>query len=483
MPGRATITKAPRQGSRPSTPPAPHDGKQRRSSAALQLNNLETSALPSQALIAPLRTKVLFLNRSYWPDAEATGQLLTELCEDLAASFDVTVIAGQPNDNPTGAEYRRRGTEIRRGVRIRRVWHTRFAKRFLFGRIVNYLSFLWGAFWAALFARRPDLVVVETDPPLLCLIGWYLKRVRRAKLIVYIQDIHPDIGVALGKLNDGWLTHWLRRLMLRSYRSADRVAVLSRDMRQRMIDWGLPSEKIVPLANWVDTRQVRPIKVNNAFRARHQLDGDFVVMYSGNLGLCQRLEDVIAAAGHLRDRRDIRFLFVGEGALKKQLVARVVELGLGNVRFLPYEPKATLAESLSAADLHLVPLDPRVASCLMPSKLYGALASGTPIVTVAPNDCELADLTRRHRVGVVVPPGEPEKLAAAIASLAELPEDCRQMGRRARRLAESDYDRSTGVSQFRAMLGAALGFEGAVEQHPIVELGAGAGEPAPAAAE
>ncbi|MGA2616460.1 MAG: glycosyltransferase family 4 protein [Thermoguttaceae bacterium] len=402
------------------------------------------------------------MNRSYWPDAEATGQLLTELCEDLAPAFDVTVIAGQPNDNPTGVEYRRRGTEIHQGVRVRRVWHTRFPKRKLLGRIVNYLSFLLGALWAAVWVKRPDVVVVETDPPLLCLIGWYLQRVRGTKLVVYLQDIHPDIGIAIGKFRNGRLIRTLRRLMFRVYRGADRVVVLSRDMREHVIGSGVAPERVVCIPNWIDTAKVQPIKHNNPFREEHGLNGEFVVMYSGNLGLCQRLEDVIAAAGHLRHRKDILILLVGEGALKRQLEDQVVQLGLSNVRFLPYQPKSELASSLSAADVHLVPLDPRVAACLMPSKLYGVLASGTPLVAVAPDECELAELTRRHNIGVVAPPGEPEALADILARLADETWDLGEMGLRARRLAEAKYDRKCVTSRFDALLHEVLGIRPAV---------------------
>ena len=146
--------------------------------------------------------------------------------------------------------------------------------------------------------------------------------------------------------------------MFKIYRAADQVIVLSRDMRERVIESGVAPERVACIPNWVDTQQVRPIKRGNPFRERHKLDGTFVVMYSGNLGLCQRLEDVIAAAGCLRDRSAMLFLLVGGGALESKLKKQVLDLGLSNVRFLPYQPKAKLAESLSAADLHLVPLDP-----------------------------------------------------------------------------------------------------------------------------
>ncbi len=122
------------------------------------------------------RPRVLFLNRSYWPDAEATGQLLTELCEDLAASFDVTVIAGQPNQNPSGAGFRKSGWQDHGGVRIRRVWHTRFAKSFLPARLLNLVTYLFAALLAAVFVPRPDVIVAETDPPLLCLVALLLRR-------------------------------------------------------------------------------------------------------------------------------------------------------------------------------------------------------------------------------------------------------------------------------------------------------------------
>jgi glycosyltransferase involved in cell wall biosynthesis len=402
---------------------------------------------------------VLFLNRSYWPDTEATGQLLTELCEDLAPTMAVSVIVGQPNDNATGAAYRRRGVEVRHAVRIRRVRHTRFAKRSLPGRVCNYLSFFIAALWAAVWIERPDVVVVETDPPLLCLIGRYMQRIRGAKLVVYLQDIHPDIGIALGRIRNGPLVRTLRRLTFGAYRRADCVIVLSDDMRQRLADSGVDPRRIVCHRNWVDTELVQPLKSENPFRKHHGLHREFVVMYSGNLGLCQRLEDMIAAANLLRDRADIVFLLVGGGALEQRLKEQVGDLGLSNVRFLPYQPKAKLSESLSAAEVHLVPLDSRVASCLMPSKLYGVLASGTPLVAVAPEDCELAELTRRHAVGVVVAPGEPRALADAIQRLADRPGELPEMGRRARELAESQYDRKQATASFGRLLFEVLGCE------------------------
>ena len=402
------------------------------------------------------RPRVLFINRSYWPDAESTGQLLTELCEDLADRFEVTVLAGQPNQNPDQVAFRRRGPERRNGVTIRRVRHTRFPKRFLVGRLVNYLSFLLGALVAALRMPLPDVVVTESDPPLLALIGRVLQR-RGAKLVVYLLDIHPDIAVAMGKLRDGRMVRGLQRILHRVYRGADRIVTPGRDMQQRIARAGIDAREITVLPNWIDTTLVRPVKENNGFRQRHGLAGRFLVMYSGNLGLCQQLGDIIAAAGHLRHRPEILFVLVGDGALKASLEEQVRQLGLTNIRFFPYEPKSRLAESLSAADVHLVPLDPRVADCLMPSKLYGVLASGTPLVAIAPEDCELAQLARTDRLGAVAPPGQPEALADVLQAMHDRQADLAAMGRRARQLAEQSFDRRQITARFGDLLWDVLG--------------------------
>ncbi|MGE0761621.1 MAG: glycosyltransferase family 4 protein [Pirellulaceae bacterium] len=405
-----------------------------------------------------MNPSVVFLNRSYYPDAEATGQLLTELCEQLAATWDVTVIAGQPNQNPSGVPFRRWGVETHRHVTIQRVWNARFPKRWLPGRLLNVLSYLVLASWKVLtLPKRPDILVVETDPPLLCLIGAVARWRYGCKLVVYLQDIYPDLGIALGKLRDGWWTRWLRRAFVAVYRRADRVVVLSRDMRRVLLEADVRPDRIEIIPNWTDCSRVEPRKDDNAFRRRHGLHGRFVVMYSGNMGLCQGLDQLLDAARELRDRAEVTWLLIGDGARRRELERRVQREQLKNVRFLDYQPHTQLADSLSAADLHLVPLDARVSSFIMPSKLYGILASGTPLIAVAPADCELAELVVEHGVGFVSRPDRPAELAGLIARLAEAPESLSAVGVRARRLAVQEFDRAICTRRFGEVLEGVLG--------------------------
>lgn len=398
------------------------------------------------------RPRILFLNRSYWPEIEATGQLLTELLEDLGKQFEVAVIPGQPNQNPEHAAYSAVGFQRRNGVAIHRVFNTRFPKRRLLGRAINLASYCLWAFGTALFLERPEIIVVETDPPVLSLLGDFLRHWHGCKLVVYLQDIYPDLAVVLGKFPDSWWVRRLRALLFRVYRDADRVVVLSRDMQTLLVESGVPARKVACIPNWVDAQTVYPVKADNPFRLRHNINGEFVVMYSGNLGLTQRLEHVLHAAQRLRDRPDVMLFFVGDGALKRSLEQQAHELQLENVRFVDYQSRGDLAQSLSAADVHLVPLHPQLARCLMPSKLYGILASGTAVLAPAPAQSELGQTVREQGVGLVVSPEDPHALADAIRWCADHRDEVQRMGASARALAVANYDRPRVTARFAELL-------------------------------
>ena len=208
------------------------------------------------------------------------------------------------------------------------------------------------------------------------------------------------------------------------------MIVLGNDMRAVLSAADIPNERIVCLPNWADTTRIYPIRTGNAFRQRHGLDGKFVVMYSGNLGLSQNLDELLVAADLLRERDEIQFVLVGDGASRARLEQTARDKQLNNVRFLPYQPQAELAHSLSAADLHLVPLDARVTGCIVPSKLYGILAAGVPSLVVADDRCEASRVIRESGAGWVVSPGDPEFIARTIARCAENPRELEDASRR-----------------------------------------------------
>jgi colanic acid biosynthesis glycosyl transferase WcaI len=398
------------------------------------------------------RPRVLFLNRSYWPDAEATGQLLTELCESLASSFQVAVIPGQPNKNLDRVEYLRGGIEQRNGVEIRRVRHTQFDKSNLVARACNYVTYLLMTAWRSLWVSKVDILVTETDPFMLPLWGRWLRHWHRCKWICYLQDIHPDVGVAIGKLRWNGLTRWLRNRLTAAYQRADHVIVLSEDMRTHLLSRGLKSERISVIHNWADVDSLIPQKRDNPFRVREKIPAtSFLVMYSGNLGLTQRLDQILEAAELLLNRSEILFYFVGDGAEAPRLKEETRQRGLTNVVFRPYQPKTQLGESLSAADVQIIVLQSSLVPLLMPSKLYGVLASGTCSIVVAPIDSHLARIVQDDQTGIVIANANAAEIADSIRSLADNPAFVIGAGERARRVAEDRYQRRCSSEQFHAV--------------------------------
>lgn len=403
------------------------------------------------------RPRLLFINRSYWPDSEATGQLLTDLCQDLSGDFDVSVLVGLPNHVAEGQTRPMAGRSNHAGVDIIRVRHTQFAKHAFWGRVINLVTFTLAAFWRAMWLpTRPDVVITETDPFFLPLVGRILKWRYGCRFVAYLQDIYPDVAVAVGKVREGLITRCLRWLLVSAYRRADRVIVLSDDMRNLVVRNGVPESKVCVVPNWIDTSLIRPRTGSNPFREQHACDDHFVVMYSGNMGMGHLLDPLIEAADALRAESTIQFMLIGEGQQKDRLSAEVSRRDLRNVRFFPYQPRESLTHSLSAADCHVISIRPEVVECLMPSKLYGVLAAGVPAIVLAPQGCELAQLIETEEAGIVCTTDDPvtlgNRIAAAILRLYHAPELQQRAGHSARQLAERDYDRYQVTHRFGLLL-------------------------------
>ncbi|MEM5775253.1 MAG: glycosyltransferase family 4 protein, partial [Anaerolineaceae bacterium] len=215
--------------------------------------------------------------------------------------------------------------------------------------------------------------------------------------------------------------------------------ILSESFRPVMNRMGVKNEKMVLIYDWVDTSLIRPNPGKNGFAAENRLDGKFVVMYAGNVGLSQGLEHVLTAAGMLRDHRDIQFVIIGEGAARKDLIRQAQEEALTNVSFIPFQPREKLSEVLGTADISLVTLRTGVGATALPSKTYSIFASGRPILASVDNGCETADLIHQSQAGICIPPEEPDELVNTILYLKNHPELRENMGRNGRKWAEEHH--------------------------------------------
>jgi colanic acid biosynthesis glycosyl transferase WcaI len=396
---------------------------------------------------------IAFFNRSYYPDQTATGQLLTDLCEDLVRDHGcrVSVVTGPPLQPLPGQSAAVRGVVARavhNGVEIHRANGTRLDKRRFAGRATNYVSYFVSACYAGLRLDRPDVVVALTDPPIIGLAAWLAGRRHRAPLVMAFKDLFPEVAALLPDFHSDTINAALQAVNKFLVRRAAVNVALGEMMRRRLIDdKGAPPARTIIIPDWADTSTISPGDKQNDFARAHGLAGAFVVMHSGNLGLSQSLETVVDAARQLREVPDIRFVFQGDGVSKPGLEARVRDLGLTNVLFLPFAPKAALGESFAAADMFIVSLQRGLAGYIVPSKLYGILAAGRPYVAAVEDACEVASLTRQHECGLVVAPGDAIQLADAVLTYYRDRARMAADGAHARAAALS-FDRRRQVSRY-----------------------------------
>src|SRR6185369_10172784 len=364
--------------------------------------------------------KLCFFNRSYWPDQAATGQLLTELAEDLVTRYgsEVTVVAGRALHAAraeTAWRIRPVTRERHHGVEIHRANGTRLSPHRFAGRAANYLSYFSAAVVASFSVGRPDVVVSLTDPPILGLAALWTARRTGARFVFLCEDIFPEVATLLEDFQNSAVNGALDRINRYLLRSADGIIALGDRMRRRLVEEkGADPARVHIIHNWADCEAIVPGPKDNAFSREHGLADRFVLMHSGNVGLSQNLDVLVEAADRLRAKERLTIAIVGDGSRRPALEAMVAARGLTNVRFLPYQPKALLHDSFASADAFLVALKAGVEGFIVPSKVYGILAAGRPYIAATDPSSEPAMIARDAGCGLAASPGDPGALADAI---------------------------------------------------------------------
>jgi colanic acid biosynthesis glycosyl transferase WcaI len=290
-----------------------------------------------------------------------------------------------------------------------------------------------------------------TDPPVIADVALVLAKRFRAPLVVVTQDVFPEVAVALKRLDNRALVLALR-LATRVYlERADRVVAIGERMRERLETKGADADRVVVIPNWVNVEEFEPRPRDNGWAREHGLDDKFVVMHSGNIGHAQDLDSLIRAATFLRDLDDLRIVLIGGGARRQELkeLARLLEV---NVVFMGYQAREGLPDSLSSADIHVVGLAQGLAGYVVPSRLYGVLAAGRPVIAAAEDSSETATVVRVADCGVVVPPGRPELLARAIRRAYDGELDLKGMGERGRAFVAAEGDSVVAIGRYRSLL-------------------------------
>jgi colanic acid biosynthesis glycosyl transferase WcaI len=403
---------------------------------------------------------LLFLNRYFHPDHSATSQMLSDLAFGLSTrGHGVCIITSRQRYDVPGERLPAR--ETIGGVEVFRVWTSRFGRDKLIGRAVDYATFYVSAastLWR--LARAGDIIIAKTDPPELSVVVAPIARWRGAQLVNWLQDLFPEVAEAVGldrRQLPSFVYDALRVLRNRSLRSAAMNVALGDRMAERLAALGVAPDRVSIVQNWADGGLINPVApADNPLRREWGLDGKFVVGYAGNLGRAHDyhtfLDAITRVEGATTDSLRILWLFVGCGALHGAFVNEVRARGLKSVIFKPYQPRDLLAQSLSAADVQLVCLKPELEGLIVPSKFYGIAAAGRPTIFVGDRDGEIARIVQRRDLGFAVNQGDGVELAARVLALARNPDICREIGARARKACEDEFEKQIAIDRWELLL-------------------------------
>jgi len=382
--------------------------------------------------------RILIINQFFWPDTAATGQLLSDLTRVVdPENHVVTVFCG-------AAQYGSVNTGSPPPVEIVRLGRIDFS-RVRLRRLLSYGSFFLGAAVRAVRTPKPDIVLTLTTPPLVSLLGTLVKQLRGVRHFVWEMDLYPDIAVDLRVLRPrslttkliGWLADFSRK-------RADGIIALGEDMKARLVARGISEEKIVVAENWADGDEITP----HPFQ-----DGPLVVHYSGTLGLAHEQHTVREGMRRLRGNRSFRFLFVGGGACHPVLEQFCRTHDVDTAEFRPYTKRSDLSANLAEGHVGLVTQIPQTLGSIVPSKIYGIMAAGRPILFIGPRESTPARIIQQHGCGWHIDPGDSDSLVRLLQQLEGDRDLVKKAGARARDAFEKHYEKSIGAGRLLSILG------------------------------
>jgi len=398
--------------------------------------------------------RILIHTMYYLPEPGSAPILMDELAASMAARGHaveiITTIPRPPHNR--GYEGRFFVRERRSGFLVKRII-TNFTAHH-FGRLLAWSIYTLYTFWNLRTVRRGDIVFLRLPPLQLGVTGWLARRWRGAKVILNVQDIHPDLSIESGLLRNRLAIKAALSFEKWIYDRNPQIVVISDGFKANLLRKGVPPAKVAVIPNWVDTDFLRPHPKDNPVSVRLGLADKFVVMYSGIISISsyETLVRVLEAARLLSDDPRIRVVLVGEGFKGKDLKSKAEALGARNVILWPFQPYADLPFLLAAADGLFVPLDKAKSLLSVPSKLYNYLAAGRPILALATEASEVHRLIRDVGCGICASPEDPSAIASAVRRLADSAEERTAMGLRSRAFVEEHYARDRVLDAFEALM-------------------------------
>lgn len=406
-----------------------------------------------------MKKKLLIYAHYFYPDVASTGQILAELAEGMSDAFDITVICVVPSYSGTIEEkYKSKRIYIEeyKGIKLVRVRVPEFTKSNKISRIKNLLAYFFNSLIATAKIEKQDYIYTISQPPILGgVLGVLGKWIKGGKLIYNIQDFNPEQTIAVGYARNKLLLNTVMAVDKFSCKNSDKVIVVGRDMQEtlksRFNNKRVPSN--VFINNWINEKEIYPLDQNHpkiiAFKEKYNLKDKFIIMYSGNIGLYYDLENIIKVIGEFKDREDVVFAFIGDGTVKSKIEEYVTNNNLNNVTFIPYQDKADLIYSLNAADIHWVVNAKGIKGVSVPSKLYGVMAAGKPVLGVLDEGSEARLIVEECNCGVCIEPGNYKEISRNIEYILNNKELIKSLGRNGRKYLEVNLTKDVSINKYK----------------------------------
>jgi len=366
--------------------------------------------------------------------------------EALSVSHRLTILCGRPSYDPTERRaWRPYQTEVAGPARIIRAGSTDFPRFHMKKRVLNYLSYVALAIPGALFVPC-DAVVAMTDPPFQGIVGAIVALLKRKPYVYNIRDLYPDMALGGSIVQPGMLAKLWEKLHRWALRRAERAIVLGEDMRARIIAKGVEPSRVLIVRDGAEIHPANAslpapdLSVVRAIRGNFS----FVLVHAGNLGFYGAWNTLVSAARHLTNE-GVGLVFVGDGAQRSQI--QEAAAGADNIRFLEFFAANKIPSVLAAADAHVVTVKRGLEGVVVPSKMYGILAAGKPILAVAPKETDAVSLGVQRGFAVAADPDRPTEVVNAVRALASDPKKLKAMSEAARATAP-DYDRVGELQKF-----------------------------------
>lgn len=406
------------------------------------------------------KKKLLIYAHYYYPDVASTGQILTELSEGLAKDFEITVICVVPSYSGKIEEkykIQRIYKENINGIKVIRVRVPEFTKANKLSRIKNLSAYFLNSIVATLRLEKQDYIFTISQPPILGgVLGVLGKWLKGGKLIYNIQDFNPEQTMAVGYSKNKLVLSLAMSADKFSCKVADKVIVVGRDMQETLKNRFKNSKKVpynTFVNNWINEKEIYPLSEENIkvkkFKEKYNLQGKFIIMYSGNIGLYYDLENLIKVIGKFKNRQDVVFVFVGDGTVKNEIEKYSIENKLENVKFIPYQPKEDLNYSLNSADIHWVVNAKGIKGVSVPSKLYGVMASGKPIIGVLDKGSEARLIIEECNCGICIEPGNYEEVYEKINYILENKQSIKSLGINGRVYLERNITKEVAINKYK----------------------------------